>query len=219
MGVVRSGRVGVGVVAFVLWGVVPAAAFAQDDDAKARHFGEAGQFALSLNEGVIFNATDLFTSGDLEANYFVVPHLSVGVAIGAQWLSSSPTSTGATSTFIFHVGPRVGYDIPVAQAVSIWPQVGVDYRMLNETVPTATVTDTGNPSAPSESISNATSTSSAVGITVLAPVLIHPTRGFFLGAGPVFYADLSNNTSSQGTSTSNSKITSVGLLATIGGAI
>jgi hypothetical protein len=60
-------------------------------------------------------------------------------------------------------------------------------------------------------------TSNAFGVTVLAPVLIHPTRGFFVGAGPAFYADLSNSTSSGNVSQDNSKMTSVGVMATIGG--
>jgi hypothetical protein len=66
--------------------------------------------------------------------------------------------------------------------------------------------------------STAGSTTYAFAVAVVAPLLIHPTPGFFVGAGPAFYAELSNSTSSAGTSNDNGKETSLGLMATIGGA-
>ena len=62
-------------------------------------------------------------------------------------------------------------------------------------------------------------TSSALGFTAMVPILLHPTQGFFVGAGPVFYTELSNSSSSQGQSNDNSKVTSLGLVFTVGGAI
>jgi hypothetical protein len=48
--------------------------------------------------------------------------------------------------------------------------------------------------------------------------VVHPTKGFFIGAGPAFYTELSNSTSTGGVSADNGKVTSLGLMATIGGA-
>jgi hypothetical protein len=188
-----------------------------DDDGPARTFGDKERFALGFNEGVTLNASDLLTNGELQASYFVIPRLSLGIALGAQWLSDSPTSNApSSSTFVFHAGPRVGYDLAIADRVSIWPQVGVDYRNYTET--SVSTTDTGTATGVATT-QNVTSTSSAFGLTAMVPVLIHPTRGFFVGGGPVFYTEFSNSTSTSGQSTDNSKITSLGLVFTIGGAI
>jgi hypothetical protein len=188
-----------------------APAFAQEEAAPPprAHFGDAGQFALSLNQGFAVNAVDLFAGGtELQGSVFVAPNLSVGLGIGAQWMSGSTFFTGSRGTqILFRVGPRVGYDIRFSDFVSIWPQVGVDYRRVDS-----------SPEA-SGSFQPPTATMNAFGFVALAPLVIHPTKGFFIGAGPAFYAELANSTSSGGQSTDNSKVTSLGLMATIGGAI
>jgi hypothetical protein len=191
-----------------------------DDDGPARTFGDKERFALAFDEGVTFNSTDVLTNGELLASYFVIPHLSIGVALGAQWLSDSPTSNAnlnSSSIFVFHAGPRVGYDLAVADKVSVWPQVGVDYRMYDQTTNETNVTNAGAGfAAASQSV---TSTSSAFGLTAMVPVLLHPVHGFFVGAGPVFYTEFSNSQSTSGQSVNLNKITSLGLVFTIGGAI
>jgi hypothetical protein len=187
-----------------------------DDEAPARTFGDKQRFALGFNEGVTFNESDLFSNGELQASYFVIPHLSLGVALGAQWLSDSPVNGGGSgSSTIFHVGPRVGYDLAIADRVSIWPQVGVDYRTYSQTETQQSLTVNGGPAT----TTSVTTTSSALGFTAMVPVLLHPTQGFFVGAGPVFYTEFSNSTSAQGQSNDNSKVTSLGLVFTVGGAI
>jgi hypothetical protein len=97
----------------------------------------------------------------------------------------------------------------VADKVSIWPQIGVDYRMYSQTI---------NPS-PGTGASSVTSTSSAFGLTAMLPVLLHPVHGLFVGAGPVFYTEFSDKQSSAGQSVNLTKTTSLGLVFTIGGAI
>ncbi len=173
------------------------------------HFGDAGQFALSFNEEFPVNVDDVIAGNQLQASVFVAPHLSVGLLVGAQWLSSSPTNGASQKQFIFRIGPRVGYDFAISDYVSIWPQIGIDYRRDEE--------DLSEPAGVSYSPDG--STTLAIGFTAIAPVLIHPAKGFFVGAGPAFYTEFSNNTSSGSNSTDNNKVTSVGLMATIGGAI
>jgi hypothetical protein len=186
-------------------------ALAQEAPRAPAGFGDAGQFALSINHDFIVNSTDFFSGGDeLQGSYFVVPHLSLGLALGAQWLSSSPVassgSSGSSSAVLLHAGPRVGYDIRLSDAVSIWPQVGVDYRRMSQSTPSVGTAAGG------------TTTDQAFGFTAMAPILLHPTRGFFVGAGPAFYTDISNSQSNNAGSGDNPKITSVGLMATLGGA-
>jgi hypothetical protein len=188
---------------------------AQEPPAPPGHqFGDAGVFALSLNHTLLVNTTDLFAGNEeIQASYFAAPSLSLGLAIGAQWLSASPVGSGSgnNSNFIFHVGPRVGYDLRISNVVSFWPQIGVDYRRLD-----SSSTSTSSVGGVTTSTSTST-TSNAFGLTILAPILLHPTRGFFIGAGPAFYVDFSNSTSAGNSSADNSKITSIGLIATIGG--
>jgi hypothetical protein len=185
-------------------------AFAQEVTPPHKTFGDAGQFALSINHDFVVNQTDLFTGGDeLQGSYFVVPHLSLGLALGAQWYSSSPvagTGAGSSNGFLLHAGPRVGYDIRLSDSVSIWPQVGVDYRRM------------ASSSQSTPTTSSTTTTYQAFGLTAMAPVVWHAPGGFFAGAGPAFYTDFSNSESANAGSTDNSKLTSVGLMATLGGA-
>jgi hypothetical protein len=183
-----------------------------------KRLGDGGVVALSLNHNLFVNMQDLLSGDEIRGSLFVGPNVSVGVALGAQWLSASAVG-GATSpqtNFIFHAGPRFGYDFRLTNALSFWPQVGVDYRRFDTTT-TSSSTTFGPVGQPTTSSQSTTTTNNAFGVTVIAPLLLHPTRGFFVGAGPAFYADLSNSASTGSQSQDNSKITSVGLMATIGG--
>lgn len=203
----------------VLLSTLASPASAQEEPAPppphAKQFGEAGTVALSLNHNLLVNTTDLLSGDELQGTVFVAPNVSLALAVGAQWFSASPLGSGSNpqNSFIFHAGPRLGYDLRLSSFVSFWPQVGVDYRRFDTQETTASGFGPGGQTTSSTQ----TVTSNAFGVTVLAPVLIHPTRGFFVGAGPAFYADLSNSTSSGNASQDNSKITSVGVIATIGG--
>ena len=184
----------------------PALAHA-DEPAAPAHFGDSGEVALHLNDGVTASTGDLISGPQIQLDYFVADHVSLGLMAGANWYSNSALGNGAES-FVFRVGPRVGYDIPLSAHVSFWPQVGVDYRSNHETS-TSSVSAGG---------SSTSTTASSFAFAAVAPLVIHPTPGLFIGAGPAFYTELSNSTSSGGTSVDNGKVTSVGLMATIGGA-
>jgi hypothetical protein len=193
--------------------LVAPAAHAQEASVKPTAFGDAGQFALSLQQGVVFNQADFFTGTGLGIAYFAAPHLSLAVTAAAQWLSNDVTGSG-NSAVLVHVGPRIGYDVPLSEVVSFWPQVGVDYRLLSQSLSSTNSTGGG-----ASSTTSATLTSTAFGLTALAPLVLHPSKGLFFGAGPTFYTEFSSSTSSGGASADNPKITSVGLMAMIGGAI
>jgi hypothetical protein len=129
---------------------------------------------------------------------------------GAAWYSNSAPGEG--TSFVVRIGPRIGYDIPLSAHVSLWPQVGVDYRSDHESS-TSTEAAVGVSTTTTNS-----STTSSFALVAVAPLVVHPTPGFFIGAGPAFYTEISNSTSAGGASVDNGKVTSVGLMATIGGA-
>jgi len=193
----------------------PRFARADEPTAPPSHFGDAGQVALHLNEGMTVSTGDLLSGPQVQLDYFVTDHLSLGVMAGADWYSNSAISNGGHSV-IFRVGPRVGYDIPLSAHVSFWPQIGVDFRSDHES---SSYTSTAISPVGGGSVTTTTSsTTTAFAFVATAPLLIHPTPGFFIGAGPALYTDISNKTSSGSVSNDNGKQTSLGLMATLGGA-
>jgi hypothetical protein len=216
MSLLSPRRLAVASSCVALLSLISSSARAQDEPAPpTKQFGDKGTFALSLNHNLLVNAQDLLSGEEVHAAFFVAQGLSLGLGVGVQWLQGSPSQNGLTSTeIIFHPSARVGYDLRFSELVSLWMQAGIDYRRLDSTQPNTSPT-----SGP-----GGNTVDNAFGISLLAPVLIHPTRGFFVGAGPALYADLVNattapSTSTTSTTTDNSKVTSVGLIATIGGNI
>jgi hypothetical protein len=216
--------------------VAAAPAFADGPEHSSKSSFEAGQFALSLNHGFSVNETDLiFGGGEIQGSYFVIPNLSIGIGVGAAYLKATKpekTQTVAgkdyttpevtTSTTVLRLGPRIGYNIELSDSVSLWPQLGIDYRYLSSKSSASGSPDTKD-------------STSALGVSIYAPIMLHPIPGFFVGAGPSLYTELSNsttsttaNTTTSGTTSSssgttdktedNAKITAFGLVATIGGA-
>jgi len=189
----------------------PALAHADEPAAPAppAQFGDAGQVALHLNDGMTVSTGDLLSGPEVQLDYFVADHISLGVMAGADWYSRSATGTGGSS-FVVRIGPRIGYDNPLSAHVSFWPQIGVDYRSDHESESSDASLFVGTTSATS-------TTTSSFAFVAVAPIVIHPTPGLFIGAGPALYSEISNSTSSGGASVDNGKVTSVGLMATIGG--
>ncbi len=164
-------------------------------------------------------SSDSLDGTGIQANIFVCPHLSFGFVISAQWISNGATaeSSGSTS-FVAHFGPRVGYDIAFSEHLSLWPQLGVDYR----TESTSQNIVEPSPLTGANSYSSTTS-SAALAVSLAVPFVVHPTNGFFVGAGPAFYTEFANGMNSSlangMTATGSGPVTSIGLQAMIGGAI
>jgi hypothetical protein len=139
-------------------------------------------------------------------DYFVAPNLSLGAELGIDHASSGTLvlppgveainySTGGTT---ISVEARVGYSIPVADTVSVWPRLGLGY----------THTSTSFPYAPAV-------TGYFIPLSLMVPLLWHPGGHFILGAGPAFATQLTNKTEG----TSGPKTTDYGITALIGGTI
>jgi hypothetical protein len=181
--------------------------------APRARFGNQGVFAFSNDMDLSFvgHTTSPPGGGDSSSgwtlslkpslDYFVIQGLSIGGFV--EWThtnSSSPSSTGGSSTTLngdtFGIGPRVGYNIPIVDAVSWWPLVSAIYS--------------------STSFSDNTSRN-AFTLGIYAPFLYHPVSHFFMGLGPVLATDVSANASAGGVSGSGPKTTTYGLQFTIGG--
>ncbi len=183
-------------------GARPVSARAVADSAAPR-FGNEGQFALSLYEG--FNASEGAPNGtQVQADAFVAPHLSIGLSLGGQLFQTSPSGGLQSKGFLLRVGPRIGVDFPLSDYVSFWPQLGVDYTHASQS---------GETVSANGSLALASTTVDGLGVTLAAPLLIHPTRGFFIGAGPSLYQEFAN------VSVGSESTTSVELEAVVGGAI
>jgi hypothetical protein len=132
-------------------------------------FGAEGQFALSLgatgDEHFFFHksggAWQLHVAP--AADYFVIPHLSVGGVVAYDHASGGggPGTSGVGSD-AFTLWPRAGYSFGINDKFSVWPLGGFALTYLSANH--AHQTDTW--------------------FTVYLPVLFHPAQHFFVGLGP-----------------------------------
>ncbi len=146
------------------------------------------------------------------ADIFLVDGLSVGADLLFSYLSfSSPVNCvspaggggcGASqsqSLTAFGVAPRIGYNIPLTDWLSLWPKAYVEYVGY--------------------SVSNNGGSANATTVGAYAPLMFHVARHFFLGLGPYVATEVSANSGSGAgpLSPNPDKITSYGLFAVIGG--
>ncbi len=162
-------------------------------------FGGRRQIAISSDAALTISNTSLSgVSGSTTQimlqpaiDYFVIQNLSVGGSLLFNY-----SSTGAGHSTSFGIGPRVGYNIPISDLLSVWPKAGLSIaRSSVSTDPTPAVPATG-------SVSN-----TAVALNLFVPLMLHPAPHFFAGFGPFLDTDLSGN----------SKATTLGGKLTIGG--
>jgi hypothetical protein len=170
-------------------------------------FGSAGQLAIQADLQLKFEGTSENNNGgsgsDIliqpAADYFVIDHLSVGAALTLDIESFSPGGgqRGSTTT-TFGIAPRVGYDIPIVDKLSFWPDVFISYS--------------------SSSTSNNGPSQGIFSLGAFAPVLFHPVPHFFVGLGPNISTELSHSYSVNGQSQNNyPQTTAYGVMSTIGG--
>jgi hypothetical protein len=102
---------------------------------------------------------------------FIIPNLSLGGSIGFTF-NKFNTGFGTADLFTFFFMPRVGYNIPIANRFSLWPQVGIGVGVSNV------------------SFGGGSDTEAMIPMDVFVPFLFHPAENFFLGMGPAmrFYS-------------------------------
>ena len=182
--------------------------------AMAAGFGEQGQIALSVDLPFTNSAPQLAIVRESQsmggssttvvaiapsADYFVIPNLSIGGIIGVATGSTDVGGGVSADTTKFIISPRIGYVVRLADSLSLWPRLGIQY--------VHTSLSSGGQSA----------TESSVPLIVDVPVLWHPVPHFFMGAGFLVATELTNSGSSGGVSMDQPKTTDIGLEAMIGG--
>ena len=179
-----------------------------------KEFGDAGTINIGAATNLNFAASSTKVQGNdagkstafglqVEAAYFVIQNLSVGLGVGFNSLSTKDAAgnDGPSSTTI-NIGPRVGYNIWLSPpTLSLWPQVGIDYRSTSNKVK-----------------GNDAGSSSAMSLGIWVPLLIHPVKHFHFGVGPFVSLDLSaTEKDPAGNSTDGPKTTTFGLKGEIAG--
>lgn len=153
----------------------------------AEVFGAKGQIAISsdaaltLQRRTISGVSGGTTSIQLApaADYFVINGLSVGGFVGFDYATS-----GDNDSSRFSIGPRVGYNFPFSDLVSIWPKAGFSFAHTSSTV---TVVGPGNTKF------STTNSADAFALNLFVPVMFHPVQHFFGGFGPFLDTDLSGD--------------------------
>lgn len=176
----------------------PAAPEPPRDEAR---FGDAGHvvFTGAVSGGILATSvsakpTRVVAGLAPGADVFVAPHVSIGGA--AAFVFDSGISQVFEKVIVASGGGRVGVDVPLGGAFSLWPRASLVYSHTYET--------TG--SAADERSADAL----AIGLD--APVLVHAPHAF-LGLGPSVGTDLVRSTTPSG----GGRTTDLGASAFVGG--
>jgi hypothetical protein len=172
-------------------------------------FGKSGQIAISQDFSLQFESrttkppdppggdsakTTTITLGPA-LDYFVADSISVGGRILFQSVSGENDSGSST----IGIGPRVGYNLGLADNISLWPKLSFAYAMT---------TIKGDPD-------DTKLTKMILGVDV--PVLFHPAQHFFIGLGPYFEMDLSSKAKVGDNDGDGPKDTAFGARTVVGG--
>jgi hypothetical protein len=165
----------------------------------AADFGRRGQIVISgelkgslLHQSATMNGGS-YTTFEIQPSldYFLSPNLSVGGLVGIR----REHLEGSDSLVTFTIGPRVGYNIVLSGAVSLWVRAGLGYAHL------------------SESLAQGDRSGYVIPFSLFAPMLWHPVTHLFLGAGPFLETDLVSRIGGD----SGPRTTDIGLSSTVGG--
>jgi hypothetical protein len=170
-----------------------AAAQTLGETPAASTFGGRGQVAIAGDFSLRFEHTD--GNNELQIapalDYFIAPQLSLGGQVFVQYAGDDNFSTTA-----FGIGPRVGYNIPLAPMFSLFPRAGFTFTHVTS-------------SAGSGSLSVSRS-ANYLGLFLFAPFLFHPVPHFFIGLGPSLSGPIAGGESS-------SRHLTIALESTVGG--
>lgn len=149
-------------------------------------FGGKGQIAISSDAALVVSSAS--TSGVTGStttiqlhpalDYFVVQNISVGGFLGVDY-----SKTGDSHATRLGIGPRVGYNLPLSDLLSVWPKIGFSYSS------TSSSTTVNTPAGPT----SGTVTASSFALNLYVPLMFHPVQHFFAGFGPFLDTDLSGD--------------------------
>lgn len=171
-------------------------------DSPVDQFGGKGQLAISSDAALTISNTSLSGADGSTTtiqlapavDYFVIRNLSIG---GSVLLNYSSAGSGHSTSF--GVGPRVGYNIPLSDLISVWPKAGLSVAHTSQTVEVVNVATNGKDSS--------SNSNTGVAVNLFVPLMFHPAAHFFAGFGPFLDTDLSGD----------AKATTFGGKLTIGG--
>lgn len=176
------------------------------DNSPVDRFGEKGQLAISSDAALtIQNSSIADSDGSVTTitlspavDYFVIKNLSIGGNVLFAY-----ESAGDTSGTRFGVGPRVGYNLPLSDLVSIWPKAGLSISHTSQS------TDAPEPVPGQPVVADTDVSNTALQLNLFVPVMFHPAEHFFAGFGPFLDTDLNGD----------NRVTTFGGKLTIGGYI
>jgi hypothetical protein len=159
-------------------------------------FGDAGVVVISADSSIGISstqfsqsdATRFFVGFSPGVDYFVIRRFSIGVDLTLAYDNSrgygADNSLVESAVTTVSGGARLGLDLPLGDVVSFYPRLTLGVESLHresKVVGRGTLSVASSPTgAPSETL---------VGlyVSVFAPLLLHPTPHFFVGAGPALF--------------------------------
>jgi hypothetical protein len=90
---------------------------------------------------------------------------------------------------LFGVGPRIGYDAPISNLVSIWPKIGFTFAHSHA----ADAGFNGVGVASGAGLVSVSNDQTLWLFDAYVPVLLHPAPHFFLGFGPYIDTQLNGD--------------------------
>jgi hypothetical protein len=196
-------------------GDAPPSSSASSTPSPGRRFGEAHQVVVTNETGLGASFTSYAgigtsvtsLSATVGVDYFAVDHVSIGIVLsGGYSRDVGPDATGVSATVTdksFGAGVRLGGNLPLGPAVSLYP------RATLSLVPAAEEEATLRTSTESTDID-------AV-LTISIPLLFHVARHFFVGFGPYVTHDLWRPFSSPNGPTMQIQGTTLGAAMLLGG--
>lgn len=136
-------------------------------------------------------------------DYFVIPNVSVGLALGYQTSKATPDGRDASTTTTLGAGLRVGYSLPIGERFGLWPVVGFGYRSISFEPPSPAKKDE----------------TSALGLRVDLNFLVHLAKHYFMTVAPNLDMTLGGETKVDGTKVSKDSQMQFGLGLGFGGYI
>jgi hypothetical protein len=167
-------------------------------------FGDAGVFVVSADSSIGIASTEFsqtaarrFSVGFSPGfDYFVIRRFSIGVDVSLAY--SNGRGYGADSSLVettvttFAGGARFGLELPLGDAVSFYPRVTLGVESVHRESHVLggsplSVNGSGSLSVTSNPIGTPSETLQGPYASAFAPLLFHPARHFFLGAGPSLF--------------------------------